>query len=308
MLEHFVVQPDRQTRISNLAESLNKAKPAPKEDSTETKKDRRQEDMVELITKSQEAWTLPIAAAATEMKTAVVDMTSKQMLVDGPSRLGRPFACFFCEEEGHIKSQCPHLRRLINAGSVHLDEDLRICLGPPRPRAMPIQRMPGKTLLQAVERQVKMKKAPISALVGFKMIRVDLEEDSDVEAARPQKQTEGSKTCRQQVRQAEKTRRQDVASQGQTRGQQVQSEETWQQRVAPEEQTRRRQEVASEEIRRQRVASETHAGRQRVAQEGQARRQLGVASEGKDRASGKKKEQPEFTVPRACYGKVPNRA
>jgi hypothetical protein len=59
-----------------------------------------------------------------------------------------------------------------------------MCLGRPRPRAMPIQRVPGMTLVQTVQRQVKMKEAPVTASVGFRMIRADLEEDSDVEVAR----------------------------------------------------------------------------------------------------------------------------
>jgi hypothetical protein len=165
-----------------------------------------------------------------------------------------------------------------------------------------------------VMRQVKMKEAPAS--VGFSMIRADLEEDSDVEVsesryvdafgaradiqrgkrpvARPavtdsvkddraratkqtaQKQTEGSKTCRQQVQQAE-TGRQEVASDTQT----------GRQGVASEAQTKQgqtgRQEVASEEkTRRQRVAQEEQAGRQGVALEAsdtQTERQ-GVALKG----------------------------
>jgi hypothetical protein len=315
-LEHFVVQPERQTSISNLAERLNEAKPAP---SSTEKKDRWQEDMVELITKTMGALTSPIAAAATEMQTAVANMSPKQMPVDRPMlRPRRPFCCFFCEEEGHLKSRCPRLRRLINAGSVHLDEDLRICLGPPRPRAMPIQRVPGMTLLQAVERQVKMKEAPISASVGFRMIRADLEEDSDVEVARP---AQGVKTCRQQVQLEEETRRRHtVASEGQTRGQHVplkqtqqrqvaSGRQTRQQQAASEPETRRRQEVALEDIERQKVVFEGQTCRQQV-QQGQTWRPR-VALEDMERYESvdmedwwrierkrTKKKQPEFTVPR----------
>src|SRR6266516_6383153 len=121
-----------------------------------------------------------------------------------------------------------------------------------------IEFVPGMTLLQAVQRQVKMKEAPISASVGFRMIRADLEEDSDVEMARPavtdpvkdvmtratkqtaQNQTEGSKTCRQQVQQAE-TERQRVASETQAGRQrvaqkaQMKQEQAERQRVAQEE-------------------------------------------------------------------------
>jgi hypothetical protein len=96
-------------------------------------------------------------------------------------RFDGSFNCYFCDEEGHIKPQCPHLHELINAGSVHVDEESRICLGPPRQGAMPIWRLPGITWLQTVQKQVKMKEAPAS--VGFNMIRADLEEDSDVEVS-----------------------------------------------------------------------------------------------------------------------------
>jgi hypothetical protein len=153
MLKYFVMQPERQTNLSNLAESLNEVKPAPKADrehapSSTERKNRQQKDMVELITKRMGALTLPIAAAVTEMKTAVANISSRQMPVDRPmQRPGESFTCIFCEEEGYFKWRYQHLRRLINAGSIHLDEDLRMCLGRPRPRAMLIQRVPGMTLV-----------------------------------------------------------------------------------------------------------------------------------------------------------------
>ena len=96
-----------------------------------------------------------------------------------PGQPWRSFTCFFCDEPGHVKTKCPHLNRLVSTGSIHVNDEGRIFLGPVADGAMPIWKIPGMTMLQTVERQVKMKEAPTSAGVDF--IKVDLEQDSDVE-------------------------------------------------------------------------------------------------------------------------------
>jgi hypothetical protein len=65
------------------------------------------------------------------------------------------FVCFFCEEKGHKKSRCPHMRRLIDAGEIHLDWKHRICLGPPRNGAAPVWKPQGVSMMQAVEQQIR---------------------------------------------------------------------------------------------------------------------------------------------------------
>jgi hypothetical protein len=98
MLEHFVVQPERQTNLSNLAESLNKVKPAPKADqahalSSAEKKDRQQEDVVEMLTKSMGALTLPITTAVSRMETAVANMSSTRQMPACRQTEGRARSC-----------------------------------------------------------------------------------------------------------------------------------------------------------------------------------------------------------------------
>jgi hypothetical protein len=62
------------------------------------------------------------------------------------------FVCFFCEEKGHKKSRCPHMRRLLNAGEIHLDWKYRICLGPSGNGYRPVWKPQGMSMMQAVFR------------------------------------------------------------------------------------------------------------------------------------------------------------
>src|SRR6266516_5903348 len=62
------------------------------------------------------------------------------------------FVCFFCEEKGHKKSRCPHMRRLLNAGEIHLDWKHRICLGPSGNGNRPVWKPQGMSMMQAVFR------------------------------------------------------------------------------------------------------------------------------------------------------------
>jgi predicted aspartyl protease len=193
--ERYRVRPERQTEISDLASSLNESKPPAtgiqgKLSNTTERKDRQKEDAVDMITKSLSALTLPLTAAVDKMEAAVTMMSSmKPIDTPGPGldpaldkRQGRPFrsfTCFFCEEPGHVKPKCPHFNRLLSSESIHVNSEGRIALGPRREGAMPIWRVPGMTMLQAVERQVNMRGTSTSAEFGI--IRADLDEDSDVE-------------------------------------------------------------------------------------------------------------------------------
>src|SRR5947207_8742238 len=62
------------------------------------------------------------------------------------------FVCFFCEAKGHKKSRCPHMRRLLNAGEIHLDWKRRICLGPSGSGYRPVWKPQGMSMMQAVFR------------------------------------------------------------------------------------------------------------------------------------------------------------
>ena len=195
MMEHFFVQPERQTELSDLASSLNEVKlpvteTQKKPSDTKERKDKQKEDAVDVITKSLSALTLPLTAAVSKMEAAATMMSSTRpndkpgsgldpALGKRPGQPWRSFTCFFCDEPGHVKTKCPHLNRLVSTGSIHVNDEGRIFLGPVADGAMPIWKIPGMTMLQTVERQVKMKEAPTSAGVDF--IKVDLEQDSDVE-------------------------------------------------------------------------------------------------------------------------------
>ena len=62
------------------------------------------------------------------------------------------FVCFFCEAKGHKKSRCPHMKRLLNAGEIHLDWKRRICLGPSGSGYRPVWKPQGMSMMQAVLR------------------------------------------------------------------------------------------------------------------------------------------------------------
>ena len=62
------------------------------------------------------------------------------------------FVCFFCEAKGHKKSRCPHIKRLLNAGEIHLDRKHRICLGPLGNGSRPVWKPQGMSMMQAVFR------------------------------------------------------------------------------------------------------------------------------------------------------------
>jgi hypothetical protein len=200
MKEHFDVQPERQTSISNLADSLNEVKPGTKEtqmrpSNSTAGKSQPKEDAVELLTKSLEALTLPITAAVTRMEAAAATMSSMgqgpanrpgggldpALERRQPQHFGVPFSCYFCGETGHIKSRCSHFGNLLSSGKIHVNSQGGICLGPPKEGAVPIWRMPNMTMLQAVERQLNMQSPPTTANFGF--IKVDYELDSDVEVS-----------------------------------------------------------------------------------------------------------------------------
>jgi hypothetical protein len=194
-MEHFAVRPERQTEISDLAASLNEAKPPVtgtqlKPSDTTERNGRQKEDAVDIITKSLSALTLPLTAAVSRMEAAATMMTSARPMDRPESGLDpaldrrqrqpfRPLTCYFCEEPGHVKPRCPQLNRLLREKSIYIDSENKIYLGPFREGAMPIWKIPGMSMLQTVERQVKMKGASASAEVDC--IKADLEEDSDVE-------------------------------------------------------------------------------------------------------------------------------
>jgi len=70
-------------------------------------------------------------------------------------RIERPrtiFIYFFCEAKGHKKSRCPHMKRLLNAGEIHLDWKRRICLGPSGSGYRPVWKPQGISMMQAVFR------------------------------------------------------------------------------------------------------------------------------------------------------------
>ena len=62
------------------------------------------------------------------------------------------FICFFYEAKGHKKSRCPHMKRLLNAGEIHLDWKRRICLGPSGSGYRPVWKPQGISMMQAVLR------------------------------------------------------------------------------------------------------------------------------------------------------------
>jgi hypothetical protein len=86
------VQPERQTNISNLADSLNEVKPETKETqmrfpNSTAGKSQPKEDAVKLFIKSLEALTLLITAAVTRIKAAAVTMSF--MRQDPVNKTGR---------------------------------------------------------------------------------------------------------------------------------------------------------------------------------------------------------------------------
>ena len=91
------------------------------------------------------------------------------------SRFKRPwatFVCFFCEEQGHKKSRCPHMRRLIAAGEIHVDWKRRVCLGPAGRAAVPVWKLQGMSVKQTVEVEIQARKEAQMRLTRFKAFPV----------------------------------------------------------------------------------------------------------------------------------------
>ena len=158
--------------------------------------------MMKMLIKNMRALTLPITTAVTEMKTAVATMSSMKQTSGerprtglDPARERRPFHqamdqlqdqfnCYFCDERGHTKPKCPHLRQLIEDERIHINDERKICLGSFKEGAAPVWKLPGMSMFQTVQRQLNMKEAPTAA--DFGMIRADLDSDTDLEVGEEQ--------------------------------------------------------------------------------------------------------------------------
>ena len=87
--------------------------------------------------------------------------TSKPCQNRTVSRSQSTFICFFCEAKGHKKSECSHMRRLLNAGEIHLDWKNRICLGPAENGYRPIWKPQGMLMMDAVFRAANAEHASV---------------------------------------------------------------------------------------------------------------------------------------------------
>ena len=126
MMEQFVLAPERQTGISSLAESLNVVKQPTTESRVRfatiaEEKEQKKEDVMELITKSFSALTLPLttainkleAASAVKPPTSQPFSTSLDPALEWNKRgrqAGGSIICYTCEKPGHTKPNCPDVQ------------------------------------------------------------------------------------------------------------------------------------------------------------------------------------------------------
>jgi len=200
----FFMRPEKRSEISNLAVAMNEPKPvltgesAKVNDSGEKAKMRKdqQEDTVAALTESFKALTLPLTAAISELKSAATNPRERPTGGSQGTRLdpaldrrpgarygrdGRPMICYMCGEEGHTLNRCDHTRRLATEGQIHLNQENRPCLGPMREGAYPVIKQPNMTLLETIEKLVKMRDPNANAPAGVSFIHAIVEDDSDLE-------------------------------------------------------------------------------------------------------------------------------
>jgi hypothetical protein len=210
-IENFFVRPERQSEISNLASAMNEPKTSLSADQSKPsdnaekgkKKGDHVEDVVDALTKSFGALTLPLTAAINKLEAATTKASEKPMETPGAPRFTRfdrpPFdpaydrfprtnartgrdgytwTCYMCGKQGHTLNRCEHTARLLEAGQIHFNDDHRPCLGTKREDAMPVMRHPDLTLLETIEKQLKMRAPPPPSV---SLIQAIVDHDTDVE-------------------------------------------------------------------------------------------------------------------------------
>jgi hypothetical protein len=199
-MESFFMRPERQSEISNLAVSMNEPKPALTGDlarvtgtaeKDKSQKD-QQEDVMDKLTKSLSTLTLPLTAAISKLEAAATKPPEKTAEGFRGARLDpaldrrygqrQPWStltCYMCGHQGHTLNRCDHTKRLMDGGQIHLNAENRPCLGPPREGAMPVMRQQDLTLLETIEKLLKLREP--SAPTKVTLIRAVVEDDSDVE-------------------------------------------------------------------------------------------------------------------------------
>src|SRR5947207_8144546 len=96
---------------------------------------------------------MKISVGTTALRPAKTPRSVKIFRSGQDKAANRPqltFVCYFCEAKGHKKSRCPHMRRLLNAGEIHLDWKNRICLGPAGNGYRPVWKPQGMSMMDAV--------------------------------------------------------------------------------------------------------------------------------------------------------------
>ena len=201
-MANFFMRPEKQSEISNLAVAMNEPKPvlageaakgAESGEKGKMQKD-QQDNTVAALTESFKALTLPLTAAISELKSAATNPRERPTGGFQGTRLdpaldrrpgarygrdGRPMICYMCGEEGHTLNRCEHTRRLAVEGQIHLNQENRPCLGPMREGAYPVIKQPNMTLLETIEKLLKMRDP--NPLAGVSFIRAVVKDDSDLE-------------------------------------------------------------------------------------------------------------------------------
>lgn len=92
-----------------------------------------EKDLVEMLEKKL---VLPIHTSLAQLQNRIAELSQKEGQTEkgqgqyqGGQAGSRPVSCYFCNGP-HYRPQCPLLRRRIEAGEIHLNNQQRICLGP----------------------------------------------------------------------------------------------------------------------------------------------------------------------------------
>jgi hypothetical protein len=138
MMDYFVTQPERQTNISELAETLNENKPLNKDNQA---RGNGKSDDVDILAERFKAMALPIATAAERFEAAAASMQAVRPVPVNKPQTGLDPAlekkkpredgghCFCCGETTHYKPNCPYLKMWFLHGDIHYNVENLVCLG-----------------------------------------------------------------------------------------------------------------------------------------------------------------------------------